>query len=60
MLFRNDILPAILRPGMYAGPKGNRTTEQWLADAVKEVLNYTLFNSHEGSLDNRHRDGRAP
>lgn len=27
-------LPAILRPGMYAGPQGERTQAEWQADAV--------------------------
>lgn len=35
---RNDVLPAILRPGMYAGPQGERTEAEWKADAVVALL----------------------
>ena len=38
---RKHILPALKRSGMYAGEQGNRTTEEWYADAVASVLNAT-------------------
>jgi hypothetical protein len=31
---REHLIPAMLRPGMYAGPKGNRTRLEWLADSI--------------------------
>lgn len=36
---RSDILPAILRPGMYTGEPGDRSVEVYLADAVAAYLN---------------------
>ncbi len=36
---RKHILPALKRAGMYVGDQGNRTTEEWYADAVAAVLN---------------------
>ena len=38
---RKHILPAIMRAGMYTGEQGERTKEEWYADAVAEVLNAT-------------------
>ena len=35
---RNDILPAIIRPSMYTGFQGQRTKEEWIADAVIAIL----------------------
>lgn len=35
---RRVVLPALLRPGMYAGVQGGRTKEEWLADAVVVYL----------------------
>lgn len=36
---RKDILPAVLRPGMYTGEQGDRSLAEWTADAVAEYLN---------------------
>jgi hypothetical protein len=36
---RGDVLPALLRPGMYAGEPGDRSNAEWLADAVVAYLN---------------------
>jgi hypothetical protein len=36
---RKKIIPALLRPGMYAGEQGDRSTIEWYADAVAEYLN---------------------
>ena len=33
-----NILPALVRPGMYAGERGDRAKEQWQADAVAAYL----------------------
>jgi hypothetical protein len=35
---RKDILPALLRPGMYAGAQGDRHWFEWVADAVAAYL----------------------
>lgn len=35
---RDDILPAIVRPGMYTGLKAQRTKAEWIADAVIAYL----------------------
>jgi hypothetical protein len=40
---RSDILPALLRPGMYTGDQGDRTQGEWFADAVAAVLNARPF-----------------
>lgn len=32
------VLPALVRPGMYAGPQGARTDNEWRADAVEALL----------------------
>lgn len=40
---RSDIIPALLRPAMYTGEKGDRSDNEWLADAVAEVLNWKLY-----------------
>lgn len=37
-LTRNDLVPALLRPSMYTGEQGERTHEQYLADAVIAYL----------------------
>lgn len=34
MLTKENVLPAILRPGFYAGEQGTRTVQEWTADAV--------------------------
>jgi hypothetical protein len=39
MFKREDIKPAILRPGMYTGQKGDRSEIDYLADAVAAYLN---------------------
>jgi hypothetical protein len=39
-LGREDTVPALIRPGMYTGEQGDRTHEQWLADAVCAYVNY--------------------
>ena len=36
---REDVLPALLRPGMYTGFQGDRTEAEWNADAVVAYLN---------------------
>lgn len=38
----SDILPAVLRPGMYAGERGTRTEQQWISDAVASYLNESV------------------
>jgi hypothetical protein len=35
---RSDILPALRRPGFYAGPQGSRPRLDWYADAVVNYL----------------------
>lgn len=40
---RKQILPALLRPGMYTGEQGDRTLTEWYADAVAEYLNAVLI-----------------
>jgi hypothetical protein len=45
---RSDILPALLRPGMYTGEQGDRTQQEWLADAVASVLNARPFMQYDG------------
>jgi hypothetical protein len=35
--------PARLRPGMYAGPQGDRTHDQWVEDAVKAYPPHPTF-----------------
>lgn len=35
---RSAVLPALMRPGMYAGEQGNRNYLEWLADAVAAYL----------------------
>lgn len=37
---KTQIAAAIRRPGMYAGEQGQRTQEEWAADAVHAVLTY--------------------
>ena len=39
---REDILPALQRPGMYTGARGARTNAEWKADAVVAYLTPTL------------------
>lgn len=36
---RNTILPALIRPGMYAGEQGDRSRQEWIADAIAEYIN---------------------
>jgi hypothetical protein len=45
MYKRNDVLPALIRPGMYAGEQGERTEAEWRADAV-----VALLNPHDGPV----------
>jgi hypothetical protein len=39
MLTQRDVLPAVLRPGMYTGERAGRTEAEWIADAVVAYLN---------------------
>jgi hypothetical protein len=45
MIERNQILPALIRPGMYTGEQGDRTIDEWKADAICVVL-----NPHDGPV----------
>jgi hypothetical protein len=44
---RKDILPALLRPGMYAGAQGDRHWFEWVADAVAAYLTPSAAPSDE-------------
>ncbi len=39
MFKREDIKPALIRPGMYAGPQGDRNYNDFVSDAIAAYLN---------------------
>lgn len=36
--FLRRIIPAVLRPGMYAGEQGDRTDDEWRAEAARSYV----------------------
>ncbi len=50
---RSNIVPALVRPGMYTGEQGDRTEYEWKADAVialQHTPTYSVFHhvAYEG------------
>lgn len=39
----SNICAAVRRPGFYAGPQGDRSLFKWRRDAVREILDETVF-----------------
>lgn len=54
---RKQILPALLRPGMYTGEQGDRTTAEWHADAVAEYLNAVFELQRRNSTADANEEG---